>query len=119
MANATIFTNEQEQQLKEAVKAQKNIAVIGMMASGKTTTYKELLRIISETDTAPEAYSAIDEVAGEAAQNYVNMTLENGRKVLFTHHASDVDKIKVLFPQFTGIVVKTSCDKGDFHVAVE
>lgn len=119
MSNSTIFTKEQKMELIEALKGQKNIAIIGQQGTGKTTVYKELLGMISKADTSSDGYSALDEIADEIGQKNVNLMLEAGHKVIFTHHSKNVVNLTKLFPQFTGYIVRTSRDNGEYHVAVE
>ena len=83
-----------------------NIIIGGIMATGKSTLYNELMAACSKSK---HNYALVDEVITETDIDFVNGRLGHGSStpIMFTSHLFDVDKIKRKFPAFKGVIIHT------------
>lgn len=107
-----MLTEQQKNVVSYAIEKGDNIVISGMIASGKSTLYSELMAACA---TSNYHYTLIDEVVTEADVSFVNRWLERHitSPIMFTTRSINTDIIKK-FPSFTGVVIHTIHQGGDF-----
>ena len=112
-----MLTEKQKNAVSYAIEKGDNIVIGGMMATGKSTLYHEL---IAECSSSKYNYTLVDEAITETDIDFVNGRLGQGSStpIMFTTHLASAEDVKKKFPSFTGLVVHTMRQRDVFSVEV-
>ena len=112
-----MLTEKQKNAVSYAIEKGDNIVISGMMATGKSTLYHEL---IAECSSSKYNYTLVDEIATEADLDFINERLGSMSPypVMFTTHLASAEDVKKKFPSFTGLVVYTMRQRDVFSAEV-
>lgn len=107
-----MLTEQQKNVVSYAIEKGANIVISGMIASGKSTLYSELMAACAISN---HHYTLIDEVVSKADVSFVNRWLEHHTTspIMFTTRSINTDIIKK-FPSFNGVIIHTMHQGGDF-----
>ena len=98
-----ILSKKDEKMIKDALERGDNIIITGLTGVGKTTYYKEIIRL-SLTSAVHKEYIFVDEVTSPGDIEWINERLgRSNTKIVFTAHYASKSDIKDQFPAFTGM----------------
>ncbi len=113
-----MLSEQQINQVLNIIDRGGNIIIGGMMATGKSALYNELMAACSKSK---HNYALVDEAITETDIDFVNGRLFQGNStpIMFTSHLFDADKIKRKFPAFKGVIIHTFREDASFGAELE
>lgn len=109
------MSDAENELIQSAIKQGKNIAIIGMLASGKSTILKSLLNPIAESTAE---YCILDEVTTQGDIQYINSKITKITPgILFTYHSRTTEELLETFPglKYHGICIIAERDENSNH----